>query len=274
MSSQTILSVDAIGKSYGPDGAGTTAIADVSLTVEESAFVSVVGPSGCGKTTLLKCIAGLLAPTRGEVRFRDRRVSGPPVEMAVVFQDYSRSLFPWLTARSNIELPMRARKIGKADRREVSERVIKEVGLSGFEDHYPAQMSGGMQQRVAIARALAVEPTVLLLDEPFASVDAQTRVELEDLVLALRQKFAITTLLVTHDIDESIYMSDQVVVLTRQPSVVSERLDVNLPWPRDQITTKSDPAFAALRSLVYTKVAAAHGTEHVTDPGETPAIAK
>jgi NitT/TauT family transport system ATP-binding protein len=255
---EQILRIDGIRKVYGGQGQHqTVAISDVSLSVAQSEFVSVVGPSGCGKTTLLKTIAGLLAPSGGEVRFKDKLVTEPPREMAVVFQDYSRSLFPWLTVASNISLPLRGR-MKKSESREVVDRMTKAVGLTGFERHYPAQLSGGMQQRVAIARALALEPTVLLLDEPFASVDAQTRVELEDLVLSLRQTFDITTLLVTHDIDESIYMSDRVVVLTRQPSVVRDTLEIDLDWPRHQVDTKVDPRFAELRALVYTEIVAAH----------------
>lgn len=256
---EPILEVDGVRKVYGGES-GTTAIASVSLSVAPSEFVSVVGPSGCGKTTLLKCIGGLIGPTEGEVRLRGVAVSEPPTEMAIVFQDYSRSLFPWLTVRSNISLPIR-RRMGKSGLAAIVDRVTEAVGLNGFENHYPSQLSGGMQQRVAIARALAYEPKVLLLDEPFASVDAQTRVELEDLVLSLRVTFDITVLLVTHDIDEAIYMSDRVVVLTRQPSVVRDTLEVDLPWPRDQIATKVDERFGQLRARVYTEIVAAHQRE-------------
>ena len=159
--------------------------------------------------------------------------------------------------RSNIELPLR-KLLTKQQRRQAVDRVTEAVGLTGFGDHYPWQLSGGMQQRVAIARALAFEPKVLLLDEPFASVDAQTRATLEDLVLSLRREFAITTLLVTHDIDESVYMSDRVIVLTRQPSVVLDTLSVDLPWPRSQIETKALPGFSELRARVYHEIMQAH----------------
>lgn len=254
-----LLEVDGVRKVYGGES-GTLAISDVSLAVSPSEFVSVVGPSGCGKTTLLKCIGGLIAPTAGEVRLRGSLVTEPPKEMAIVFQDYSRSLFPWLTVRANISLPIR-RTAGKSELQSIVSRVTEAVGLVGFEGHYPSQLSGGMQQRVAIARALAYEPKVLLLDEPFASVDAQTRAELEDLVLSLRDAFDITVVLVTHDIDESIYMSDRVVVLTRQPSVVRDTLAVDLPWPRHQVDTKLDERFGKLRAKVYTEIVAAHERE-------------
>ena len=252
-----LIEVDGLGKAYGRGDGRTIAIAQVSFDVGEFEFVSVVGPSGCGKTTLLKCMSGLLTPTVGEARVAGKVVSEPPAELAIVFQDYSRSLFPWLSVRSNIELPLR-KKLAKPERRAIVDRVIEAVGLRSFGDHYPSQLSGGMQQRVAIARALAYEPKVLLLDEPFASVDAQTRATLEDLVLSLRQEFAITTLLVTHDIDESVYMSDRVIVLTRQPAVVRDMLTVDLPWPRDQIETKALPEFAELRARVYQEIMQAH----------------
>jgi NitT/TauT family transport system ATP-binding protein len=265
-----ILEVDGLAKVYGSSGdRQTTAIADVSLAVEELEFVTVVGPSGCGKTTLLKCLSGLLKPSAGTTRLRGQLVTGPPREMAIVFQDYSRSLFPWLTVTSNITLPLR-KKLGKAERRAAADRVTDAVGLARFRDHYPWQLSGGMQQRVAIARALAYEPKVLLLDEPFASVDAQTRAELEDLVLSLRRDFEITTLLVTHDIDEAVYMSDRVIVLTHQPSVVRDTLRVDLPWPRDQIATKALPEFSRLRERVYHEIMQAHGTDR-SEPGERAA---
>lgn len=253
-----MLEIDGLAKVYGrKGGTRTTAIADVSFSVEEHEFLSVVGPSGCGKTTLLKCMSGLLPPTVGETRLRGEVVTQPPREMAIVFQDYSRSLLPWLTVGSNIALPLR-KKLGKREREAATNRAIDAVGLSKFGKHYPWQLSGGMQQRVAIARALAYEPTVLLLDEPFASVDAQTRVELEDLVLRLREDFDITIVLVTHDIDEAVYMSNRVIVLTRQPSVVLETLAVDLPWPRDQVDTKVLPEFGEIRAHVYNEITAAH----------------
>jgi NitT/TauT family transport system ATP-binding protein len=250
------LVVRDISKTYGSGSRATRAVGSVSFTVHEKEFVSVVGPSGCGKTTLLKCISGLLAPTSGQALLGDQVVTQPPPHLAVVFQDYSRSLFPWLTARKNVMLPLRNKS--RRERQGVAERSLEAVGLTGFGDHYPWQLSGGMQQRVAIARALAYEPRILVMDEPFASVDAQTRSELEDLVLRVGQQFGVSTLLVTHDIDEAVYMSDRVVILSGAPSTVRDVLDIDLPRPRDQIETKELPEFARLRAYVYRTIVRSH----------------
>ena len=234
-----MLEIRHLSKSYGD----TQAIADVDFTVAEREFVSVVGPSGCGKTTLLKCIAGLLEPTSGEVDLEEDKV------MALVFQEYSRSLMPWLSVRKNVALPLRRRD--KAERARLVDEAVEAVGLTRFIDRYPWQLSGGMQQRVAIARALAYQPQILLMDEPFASVDAQTRADLEDLILEVRERYDVTIVFVTHDIDESVYLSDRIVVLGPSPTTVKEILDVQLPRPRDQVETKELPDFAHLRAHVY-----------------------
>jgi NitT/TauT family transport system ATP-binding protein len=234
-----MLEIRHLSKSYG----ATHAIGDVDFTVAEREFVSVVGPSGCGKTTLLKCIAGLLQPTSGEVVLEGDRV------MALVFQEYSRSLMPWLSVRKNVALPLRHKS--KAERSKLVDEAVEAVGLTKFIDRYPWQLSGGMQQRVAIARALAYQPQILLMDEPFASVDAQTRADLEDLILEVRERYDVTIVFVTHDIDESVYLSDRIVVLTPSPTTVKEILPVDLPRPRDQVETKELPEFAHLRAHVY-----------------------
>ncbi len=247
----SLVEIRHLGKTYGTGAKAHEAIADVGFSVEDGEFVCVVGPSGCGKTTLLKCVAGLLAPTRGEVLLRGRRVTRPPEELALVFQEYSRSLMPWSTVRGNVLLPLRHKNLGRRQSTRLVEEALDAVGLTRFIDHYPWQLSGGMQQRVAIARALAYQPSILLMDEPFASVDAQTRGDLEDLVLRVREQFGITILFVTHDIDESVYLSDRIVVLTHAPTVVKEILPVELPFPRDQIGTKELPEFAHLRAHVY-----------------------
>jgi NitT/TauT family transport system ATP-binding protein len=234
-----MLEIRHLSKSYGD----TQAIGDVDFTVAEREFVSVVGPSGCGKTTLLKCIAGLLAPTSGEVVLEGDRV------MALVFQEYSRSLMPWLSVRKNVALPLRHKD--KAEREKLVGDAVEAVGLSAHLDRYPWQLSGGMQQRVAIARALAYQPQILLMDEPFASVDAQTRADLEDLILEVRERYDVTIVFVTHDIDESVYLSDRIVVLSPSPTTVKEILDVPLPRPRDQVDTKELPEFVHLRAHVY-----------------------
>jgi NitT/TauT family transport system ATP-binding protein len=248
---ERLLEIRNVGKTYGTGAKATHAIADVSFAVDDREFVCVVGPSGCGKTTLLKCVGGLLRPSKGEVLLRGRRVTSPPEEMALVFQEYGRSLMPWASVRNNVLLPLRHKRLGRDERKALVEEALDAVGLTRFIDHYPWQLSGGMQQRVAIARALAYQPSILLMDEPFASVDAQTRGDLEDLVLRVREEFAVTILFVTHDIDESVYLSDRVVVLTHAPTEVKERIDVDLPFPRDQIATKELPEFTHLRGHVY-----------------------
>jgi NitT/TauT family transport system ATP-binding protein len=246
----TALEIRRVEKTYGTGAKATRAIQDVSFSVADREFVCVVGPSGCGKTTLLKCVAGLLRPSGGEVLLRGRRVTAPPEEMALVFQEYGRSLMPWSTVRNNVLLPLRHKRLKRRERNELVEEAVEAVGLTRFMDHYPWQLSGGMQQRVAIARALAYQPSILLMDEPFASVDAQTRGDLEDLILQVRDEFAVTILFVTHDIDESVYLSDRVVVLTHAPTEVKEIIDVDLPFPRDQIATKELSEFTHLRGHV------------------------
>jgi NitT/TauT family transport system ATP-binding protein len=246
-----MLEIREIGKTYGSGEKVTHALRSISFAIGEGELVCVVGPSGCGKTTLLKCIAGLLRPTQGEVVLRGSPVTSPPEEMAVVFQEYNRSLMPWSTVRNNVLLPLRHKKLAGAERTRLVEDSLAAVGLTRFIDHYPWQLSGGMQQRVAIARALAYQPLILLMDEPFASVDAQTRGDLEDLVLRVRDEYGITILFVTHDIDESVYLSDRIVVLTNAPTVVKEVVGVELPSPRDQLETKALPEFAHLRAHVY-----------------------
>jgi NitT/TauT family transport system ATP-binding protein len=246
-----MLKVQHLAKTYGSGDDAVEAIADLDFEVEEHEFVCIVGPSGCGKTTLLKCMSGLLEPTGGEVRLHDQRVDGPPEQMALVFQEYSRSLFPWMTIEQNVAFPLRRRR---TDSGKVVEEAIEAVGLSGFAGRYPWELSGGMQQRVAIARALAYQPEILLMDEPFASVDAQTRADLEDLVLRLRSEYGVTIVFVTHDIDESVYLGDRVIVLTPAPTRVQEVCEVNLPDPRDQVETKELPEFARLRAHVFRSI--------------------
>jgi len=246
-----MLKVTKLRKVYGSGDGATEAIADVSFEVEKGEFVCIVGPSGAGKTTLLKTVSGLMAPTAGEVELAGEQVSGPPERMALVFQDYSRSLYPWMKVSENVAFPLRRKKMSKGERNEIVEHAVESVGLKSSIDKYPWQLSGGMQQRVAIARGLAYQPEVLLMDEPFASVDAQTRADLEDLVLSIRHEYGVTVLFVTHDIDESVYMGDRVVILTPRPSRVQEVLEIDLPRPRDQVETKEMPEFAHLRAHVY-----------------------
>ena len=246
----SILEIKELGKTYGTGARAVHAVGRVTFDVAEGEFACVVGPSGCGKTTLLKSIGGLLQPSRGEVLVNGKRVTEPPPEMALVFQEYGRSLMPWTSVRNNVLLPLRHKKLSGEQRRGLVEEAVGAVGLTKFLDHYPWQLSGGMQQRVAIARALAYQPSILLMDEPFASVDAQTRGDLEDLVLRVRHQFGVTIVFVTHDIDESVYLADRVLVLTHSPTEVKEIVQVGLPRPRDQIATKALPEFADLRAHV------------------------
>jgi NitT/TauT family transport system ATP-binding protein len=249
-----MLTVSALGKTYGSDGDAHEAIREMSFEVSEREFVCIVGPSGAGKTTLLKCMSGLLAPTAGEVQLDGRAVTEPPEEMGFVFQDYSRSLLPWLSVRDNVMLPLHHKALDRAERDRLVDESLEAVGLGDVLDRYPWQLSGGMQQRVAIARALAYQPEILLMDEPFASVDAQTRAELEDLVLKLHAEFSVTIVFVTHDIDEAVYLGQRVLVLTGAPSRVQEELAVDLPSPRDQVETKELPEFTRLRGHVYRSI--------------------
>ncbi|MFI9382399.1 ABC transporter ATP-binding protein [Kutzneria sp. NPDC052558] len=226
------------------------ALENVSFRVDPGELVCVVGPSGCGKSTLLRCMAGLQRPSSGSVWLRGQAVDSVPAELAVVFQDYSRSLLAWKTVAGNVSFPLHSRERNRSARRERVERALASVGLSHVADKYPWQLSGGMQQRVAIARALAYRPALMLMDEPFASVDAQTRADLEDLLLQVRAEHDMTIVLVTHDIDESVYLSDRVLVLSASPAIVVDDIKVGLPRDREQITTRASDAFVHLRSDV------------------------
>jgi NitT/TauT family transport system ATP-binding protein len=252
----SLLTVDGLTKRYGDGSRATEAIRDLSFSVDEGEFLCVIGPSGCGKSTLLRCIGGLLTPTAGSVRFRGEPIVGPPREMAFVFQEYDRSLFPWMTVRQNVAFPLRTRRLTRDEREERTEEAVRAVDLSRFLDHHPWELSGGMQQRVAIARALAYRPTLLLMDEPFASVDAQTRADLEDLTMRVTRGAGVTSVFVTHDIDESVYLADRILILTPSPGRLRESVAVDLPRPRDQIRTRGIPGFARLRGRVHAALTA------------------
>ncbi|MPY80665.1 MAG: ATP-binding cassette domain-containing protein [Actinophytocola sp.] len=249
-----MLDVRGLRKVYASAKRSVEAVRDLTFSIDPGELVCLVGPSGCGKTTLLRCISGLLETTSGEVVLEGKRVSGPPEGMAVVFQEYGRSLFPWLTVWQNVELPLKEKGISRAERKRLTTESLVAVGLADFHSAHPWQLSGGMQQRVAIARAVAYEPHVLLMDEPFAAVDAQTRGELEDLVRALWERLGVTVLFVTHDIDEAVYLGQRVVVLSSSPTVVLEDVTIDLPAERDQLTTRALPRFTELRAHVYERV--------------------
>ncbi|MFB0833658.1 ABC transporter ATP-binding protein [Arthrobacter halodurans] len=253
---EAVVELHDLRKSYGKGSAAVPILDGVNFEVRRGEFVCVVGPSGSGKTTLLKCIAGLLRPTAGRTVFEGEEVTEPPAKLAVVFQDYSRSLLPWMTIRRNVALPLK-NKFAKAEREARIEEALESVGLAGKGHLYPWQMSGGMQQRAAIARGLAYQPDVLLMDEPFAAVDAQTRIDLEDLVLEIRAKYNTTVLFVTHDIDEAVYLADRVIVLSGAPTSVSHNIPVDLPSPRHQVDTKREPRFGELRAFVFEQIQAA-----------------
>lgn len=245
-----ILTASTVGKSYGTGTARMAIIDGLELSIAKGEFVSLVGPSGCGKTTLLMCLSGLLTPSVGEVRFKDQTVSAPPIGLSVVFQDYSRSLLPWKTNLDNVLFGMRRLSMAAADKKARAAEIIAAVGLSGFENHHPWQVSGGMQQRVAIARGIASQSELLLLDEPLAAVDAQTRADMQDLLLDLAKRFNQTCVLVTHDVEEAVYMADRVLVLGPRPTRVVREIVVDLPKLRDQIATREAPAFLHARHEV------------------------
>jgi len=246
-----LLEAQEVGHTYGP---GTreehVALGGISFTVDQGEFVSIVGPSGCGKTTLMRCVSGLMKPTSGTISMNGRVISDVPPDLTLVFQDYSRSLYPWLRVADNVDFPLKDAGLPREERRERVAQALADVRLTGHETKYPRQLSGGMQQRVAIARALAYRPSMLLMDEPYASVDAQTRASLEDMLLDVWERRNKTVLFVTHDIDESVYLADRVLVLSRGPSQVIADIAVDIARPRDQIDTKATPEFVELRAEV------------------------
>ncbi|MBL7261753.1 ABC transporter ATP-binding protein [Paractinoplanes lichenicola] len=249
-----MLEVHGLRKTYKSGRREVEALRDLTFTVDTGELVCLVGPSGCGKTTLLRCIAGLLEPSGGKISLDGHEVSGPAPGLAMVFQEYGRSLFPWMSVRDNVELPLKQKKLPRTRRAELVEEALGAVGLAGTESAYPWQLSGGMQQRVAIARAVAYEPSTLLMDEPFAAVDAQTRADLEDLVRALWRRLGVTVLFITHDIDEAVYLGQRVVMLSSSPTVVQDEVTVDLPADRDQLHTRADPRFTELRTHVYEQI--------------------
>jgi NitT/TauT family transport system ATP-binding protein len=242
------LVVEHLEKSYGD----ARVIDDFSFAVAEQELVTIVGPSGAGKSTLVRCCAGLLRPGSGRVEVAGSPIGKrPPAELMVVFQDYSRSLFPWMTVEHNVTIGLRERGLGARDARARAGEVLAAVGLEGRGKLHPWQLSGGMQQRVAIARALALRPKILLLDEPFGSVDAQTRADLEDLLLAVWEQYRMTVVVITHDMDEAVYLADRVLVTTAAPLRLKREIPIELPRPRDQLATKTAARYAERRAEVF-----------------------
>jgi len=248
--SDAVLSVENVTRRY--PGASTAVLQGLTFAQKPGEFLALVGPSGCGKTTLLRCCAALMQPDAGQVLHGGEAFSDPPPWLSIVFQDYNRSLFPWLSVRSNVAFGLA--HVPKHERDERVNDALAAVHLEHAADLYPWQLSGGMQQRCALARSIVVRPKLLLLDEPFASVDAQTRIDLQDMVMDICRKMSLSTLLVTHDMDEAVFMADKVIVLSTRPARVVEEIMIDLPHPRDQLTTKESPEFLRLRHQVYTLV--------------------
>lgn len=257
-----LMNIDDISFFYGEK----QILDQLSAELYPGDFMCIVGPSGVGKTTLLQCLSGLRAPTHGAIEFDGKKVNNPPRDLAVVFQDYAHSLMPWLSSLSNVALPLKSAGVKKAERTKRAAEALAQVGLEGNETKYPWQLSGGQQQRVAIARALACRPKAIIMDEPFASVDAQTRADLEDLTLQVRNEIGVAIILVTHDIDEAVYLSDKIMVLNGHPSSgrpahIVDMVDVPFGTERDQLETKASSEFADLRSRVYSQIRTTPGAK-------------
>ncbi|WP_119070281.1 ABC transporter ATP-binding protein [Aggregatilinea lenta] len=228
--SQPKVTVQNVSHRFGSATSGLLVLDDVSIALADNEFVSIVGTSGCGKSTLLNIIAGLIEPQAGDILVDGKSIDGPGRDRGVVFQTYT--LFPWLTVRKNVDFALRKSKLPKTERQSLVEHYMGTVGLKGFEDSYPNQLSGGMRQRVALARALVYSPKVLLMDEPFGALDAQTRGMMQELLLRVWEEHRITVLFITHDVDEAIFMSDRVVVMTARPGKIKREVRVTLPHPR------------------------------------------
>jgi NitT/TauT family transport system ATP-binding protein len=254
-----MLTVENLNKTYISHGSETPALVDINLRIAEGEFVCLLGPSGCGKSTLLKIIAGLIPATSGRIAIDGKAVSGPGPERAVVFQDYA--LFPWMTVRDNVEFGLEARKLPVAERRETSSRLLKVVGLSDFAERFPHQLSGGMKQRVSIARALAVDPSLLLMDEPFGALDAQTRHLLQDELLRIWREYRKTVVFVTHSIEEAIYLSDRIVVMTARPGRVKQIVMVPEARPRDMASIDMNQRQREVRAVLGEEIARAAALE-------------
>ena len=262
--SRAIVEIRDVGKSFQKTVKQSTAeikaLAEVNFSVRENEFISIIGPSGCGKTTLLKMIDGLIPCDRGEIVINGKKVSAPGPDRALVFQTFA--LLPWRTVLANVEFSLELRQIPKAKRTDIARNYLKRVGLDEFENHHPHELSGGMQQRAGLARALVVNPMILLMDEPFGSVDAQTRQLLQEELLDLWQREQKTVVFVTHSMDEAVYLSDRVVVMTPRPGKVAEVLDVPLPRPRIADEVRRDRKFVDLTNYIWDSLKKAMVNHH------------
>ena len=247
----TKLKIDNVVKEYVGNKGKTVALNGVSLDIKENEFICVVGPSGCGKSTLLNIIAGLLEPTSGAVYLDGKKIEGTGVERGVVFQGYA--LFPWRTVLKNVMFGLEMKRMPKAEAEAIAKKYIKAVGLEGFEHAYPKELSGGMRQRVAIARAYAADPEVLLLDEPFGALDAQTRVQLQSELLNTWEHEKKTCFFITHDVDEAIILAQRVIIMSARPGRIKKIVDIDIPYPRTQ-ATKTDPRFLELKTEIWNEV--------------------
>jgi ABC-type nitrate/sulfonate/bicarbonate transport system ATPase subunit len=240
-----------VGLSYRTGETARLILRDITFNIAERSFVSIIGPSGSGKTTLLRLLAGLIMPTVGQVRCYANAVTRPSRERAIVFQDYGKALLPWRTVWHNVALAYESRGLARAEQRERSYALLRQMRIEDVGELYPGQLSGGMQQRVQIARCLAQEPRLLLMDEPFGALDAMTRQTLQDEVAQLVAERGVTVVFVTHDLDEAIYLGDRVIALTSDPGTIAESVAIDLPRPRDQLTTRASPEFLAHRQRLF-----------------------
>ena len=251
--SAPILSIRGVSRRFTSAHGDTLALEATDLEVAENDFITILGPSGCGKSTLLRIVAGLDRPSAGEVQLDGRRIEEPGADRGMVFQSYT--LFPWLTVRENVCFGLRERGLPRAEQLDVAQAFIGKVGLVGFEQHYPKQLSGGMQQRTALARALANGPRMLLMDEPFGALDHQTRELMQELLLGIWEAERKTVLFVTHDIDEAVFMANRVVVMSARPGRIKLDRPVPLDYPR-HYSVKTSPPFAALKAQLMEQVRA------------------
>jgi NitT/TauT family transport system ATP-binding protein len=243
-----VIEVRDLSKSFSRDGKTVEAIADFSLAVNEGEFVSIVGPSGCGKSTFLHIVGGFETAGGGTIKLHGKDVAAPGPDRGMMFQEFS--LYPWRSVFGNVVWPLEVQGFPKAEREQIAEKFLRKVGLLHFRDHYPAELSGGMKQRVALARVLAFDPNVLLMDEPFGALDAQTRELMQEELQAIWQENKKTVLFITHDIEEAIYLGDRVIVFTARPGRIKEEVKINLPRPRG-IEVKKTAAYMDYRNRVW-----------------------